>query len=127
MKKIVLIDLFCGAGGVTTGFETAKLGKKKIAKVIACVNHDKMAIESHRANHSHVQHFREDIKTLKLDGLIKLICKEKIKNSDCVIILWASLECTNFSRAKGGLPRNADSRALAECINKGKESKQWVA
>ena len=30
--------------------------------------------------------------------------------------LWASLECTNFSRAKGGLPRDADSRTLAEQV-----------
>lgn len=30
------------------------------------------------------------------------------------VVLWASLECTNFSRAKGGLPRDADSRTLAE-------------
>lgn len=29
-------------------------------------------------------------------------------------MLHASLECTNFSRAKGGLPRDADSRTLAE-------------
>ena len=28
------------------------------------------------------------------------------------MILWASLECTNFSNAKGGLPRDADSRSL---------------
>lgn len=30
------------------------------------------------------------------------------------VVLWASLECTNFSRAKGGQPRDADSRTLAE-------------
>lgn len=29
-------------------------------------------------------------------------------------MIHASLECTNFSRAKGGLPRDADSRTLAE-------------
>jgi DNA (cytosine-5)-methyltransferase 1 len=29
-------------------------------------------------------------------------------------VLWASLECTNFSKAKGGMPRDADSRTLAE-------------
>lgn len=29
-------------------------------------------------------------------------------------MLWASLECTNFSKAKGGQPRDADSRTLAE-------------
>ena len=30
------------------------------------------------------------------------------------MVLWASLECTNFSKAKGGQPRDADSRTLAE-------------
>ena len=30
------------------------------------------------------------------------------------VVLWASLECTNFSKAKGGQPRDADSRTLAE-------------
>ena len=31
-----------------------------------------------------------------------------------LVVLWASLECTNFSKAKGGQPRDADSRTLAE-------------
>ena len=34
--------------------------------------------------------------------------------SDAHLVLWASLECTNFSKAKGGQPRDADSRTLAE-------------
>lgn len=33
---------------------------------------------------------------------------------DALVVLWASLECTNFSKAKGGQPRDADSRTLAE-------------
>ena len=33
---------------------------------------------------------------------------------DANTVLWASLECTNFSKAKGGQPRDADSRTLAE-------------
>ena len=33
---------------------------------------------------------------------------------DAFVVLWASLECTNFSKAKGGQPRDADSRTLAE-------------
>lgn len=36
------------------------------------------------------------------------------KEEDALIVLWASLECTNFSNAKGGQPRDADSRTLAE-------------
>ncbi len=32
------------------------------------------------------------------------------------VVLWASLECTNFSKAKGGLSRDADSRTLANTL-----------
>jgi len=110
--KIALIDLFCGAGGTTTGVERAtKLGRK-IAKVIACVNHDAMAIKSHRANHKGVLHFTEDIRTLNLNRLLKLV--QRYRDQGYVIAIWASLECTNFSNAKGGLARDPDSRTLAE-------------
>lgn len=63
--KYLYIDLFCGAGGTTTGVELAvdKHGRRK-AKVIACVNHDPNAINSHYKNHPHVRHFTENIKTL---------------------------------------------------------------
>ena len=30
------------------------------------------------------------------------------------VVVWASLECTNHSKAKGGVSRDADSRTLAE-------------
>lgn len=112
MKKIALIDLFCGAGGTTTGVERAKIFGKKVAKVIACVNHDAMAIKSHRSNHKGVLHFTEDIRTLDLKRLIRLA--NQYREKGYTIAIWASLECTNFSNAKGGQPRDADSRTLAE-------------
>lgn len=116
MSKIQLlyIDLFCGAGGTTTGVELAKLHGQKCAKVIACVNHDANAIASHLANHPEATHFTEDIRTLDLTGLKAIAKREREANPDALLVLWASLECTNFSRAKGGRPRNADSRTLAE-------------
>lgn len=43
----IVVDLFCGLGGTTTGFIQAKDG---IAKVIYCVNHDKDALDTHN-NH----------------------------------------------------------------------------
>lgn len=107
--KLLIIDLFAGAGGVSTGFENAK-----DCKVIAAVNHDEMAIKSHTANHPDVIHFVEDIKHIQMEKL-QLIAKEaKTKYPDALLLLWASLECTNFSKAKGGLPRDADSRSLAD-------------
>lgn len=38
--KLLYIDLFCGAGGTSTGIELAKLHGEKCAKVVACVNHE---------------------------------------------------------------------------------------
>lgn len=110
----LIVDLFCGFGGTTTGFEQAMLNGSKVSKVIACVNHDAKAIESHWKNHPEVNHFEEDIRTLDLTELVKIVNYWKTVYPNAYLILWASLECTNFSKAKGGQPRNADSRTLAE-------------
>lgn len=110
----LIVDLFCGAGGTSQGFAEAYIDGHSIAKVIACVNHDPIAIESHWANHPEVKHFEEDIRTLDLTELIDVLKFQKSLYPSAKVILWASLECTNFSKAKGGLPRDADSRTLAE-------------
>jgi len=114
MIKLLYIDLFCGAGGTSTGVEAARIGGEKCAKVIACVNHDANAIASHAANHPDALHFTEDIRTLNLTPLIAHLGKCRKQYPRAKVVLWASLECTNFSKAKGGLPRDADSRTLAE-------------
>lgn len=112
--KLLYIDLFCGAGGTSTGVESARLDDKRCAKVIACVNHDANAIASHAANHPDALHFTEDIRTLELSPLVEHVLKMRALYPDAFVVLWASLECTNFSKAKGGMPRDADSRTLAE-------------
>lgn len=112
--KLLYIDLFCGAGGTSTGVESATLDGQKCAKVIACVNHDANAILSHQANHPDTLHFTEDIRTLDLTALVVHLNRMKRKYPNALVVLWASLECTNFSKAKGGQPRDADSRTLAE-------------
>lgn len=114
MIKLLYIDLFCGAGGTSTGVNSARLGGEQCAKVIACVNHDEKAIASHRSNHPDALHFTEDIRTLNLNPLLKHLDQQRTLYPKAKIVLWASLECTNFSKAKGGQPRDADSRTLAE-------------
>ena len=112
--KLLYIDLFCGAGGTSTGVEKATFHGDKCAKVIACVNHDANAIASHAANHPDALHFTEDIRTLELSPLVSHTERLRLLHPDAYLVLWASLECTNFSKAKGGMPRDADSRTLAE-------------
>ena len=104
------IDLFCGAGGTSTGIHLANVD----AKVIACVNHDAEAIKSHLANHPECFHLTEDVRDWRVIVKLKAIVDELRENEpDCIINIWASLECTHFSKAKGGLSRDADSRTLA--------------
>ncbi len=111
----LIIDLFCGAGGTSTGFYNAK---DNMAKVIACINHDPKAIKSHWLNYPDVVHYEEDIRTLELKPLIQLLDRYRILYPNAKVILWASLECTNFSKAKGGQPRDADSRTLADHLDR---------
>ena len=107
--KFLLIDLFCGAGGVSTGAD-----QSGYVKIIAAVNHDDLAIKSHASNHSDTHHFTEDIRELEMSDMVAIANKAQCQHPDAELVLWASLECTNFSKAKGGLPRDADSRTLAE-------------
>lgn len=104
-----VVDLFCGAGGMTEGYR-----KVENTFVVACVNHDPYAIKSHHANHPCCIHYTEDIRDWsviwKIESLIKQL---RDSFSNCYVILHASLECTHISKAKGGLSRDADSRTLA--------------
>lgn len=108
------IDLFCGAGGTTTGVEQSMFQEQKCAHVIACVNHDPHAIASHLANHPDCVHFTEDIRTLNVSPIVSLVGNIRKESPGDKILLWASYECTNYSKAKGGQPRDADSRTLPE-------------
>lgn len=115
--KLIYVDLFCGGGGTTTGVHSARIDGRKCAVVAACVNHDEKAIQSHKSNHKQTLHFTEDITILysssRMGKLVAHVQKKQAECPDAKLVLWASLECTNFSKAKGGKPRDADSRTLA--------------
>lgn len=106
---LLYVDLFCGAGGTTTG-----VLESGCAEVVACVNHDENAIKSHAANHPDVLHFTEDIRTLDTKPMVDRMELVQASKPNAKRVLWASCECTNFSKAKGGQSRDADSRTLAE-------------
>lgn len=111
-KLVFWIDLFCGAGGTSTGIHFTEIPNMFVA---ACVNHDKNAILSHAENHPNTLHFTEDIRDFEVVVKLKyLIDQLRIAFPNCNVNIWASLECTNFSKAKGGQARDADSRTLAD-------------
>jgi len=94
-------DLLAGAGGTTTG----ALAVKGII-VVWALNHSKEAIFTHQVNHPNTEHFHADLAEMDVTKLCP------------VDGLFAGLECTNFSNAKGGLSRDADSRMLAYELDK---------
>lgn len=114
LPLIIWLDLFCGCGGVTEGY-TQNLNNF----VGMCVNHDKDAIKSHAANHPECIHYTEDIRDWaviwKIESVIKAL-RERFPFA--YFGLHASLECTHFSKAKGGKARDADSRTLANHLFK---------
>jgi len=116
--QLIYIDLFCGGGGITTGVHKARLNNEKCAIVACCVNHDENAIRSHKSNHKQTLHFTEDITLLynteRMSKMVSHVESLRLKYPNAQVVLWASLECTNFSKAKGGQPRDADSRTLAD-------------
>lgn len=90
--NLTLTDLFCGAGGSSTGALSAPGVTVRLA-----ANHWDLAIETHNANHPDTDHLQADISQTD---------PRYVPRTD---LLWASPECTNHSRAKGRkLPSQPD-------------------
>jgi DNA (cytosine-5)-methyltransferase 1 len=100
-RLIRAVDLYCGAGGSSTGLYRAaeKLGFKVD---LTAINHWKFAIATHKANHPHAKHRETSIN--QVDPL-------EVVPGGRLDLLWASPECIHFSVARGGKPVRPQSRA----------------
>lgn len=105
-KTLRIADLFCGAGGTSTGaLEAAEL-LGYIPKLTA-INHWDTAIATHTANHPTATHLLTAIDNVNPRDIYK---------PGELDLLWASPECTHHSVARGGKPINEQSRATAWCV-----------
>jgi DNA (cytosine-5)-methyltransferase 1 len=100
--EVIAVDLFAGGGGASLGIKRA-LG----VEPVVAVNHDLDAIEMHKANHPNTLHLCESVFDVR---------PHEVVGGRRVDLLWASPDCTHFSRAKGGKPRDKKIRALAWVI-----------
>jgi DNA (cytosine-5)-methyltransferase 1 len=100
----LVVDLFAGGGGASTGIEQA-IGRH----VDIAVNHDPEAVSLHQANHPQTQHFVSDVFEVH---------PVTVTGGRPVGLLWASPDCKHFSKAKGGKPRSKKIRALAWVVIK---------
>ncbi|GKS73722.1 DNA cytosine methyltransferase [Acidovorax sp. SUPP950] len=100
----LVIDLFAGGGGASTGIEQA-IGRH----VDKAINHEADAIGMHEVNHPQTQHYRADIR--EVDPLV-------VTKGQSVGLLHASPDCTHHSQALGGQPRSEEIRSLAWVVHR---------
>lgn len=100
----LVVDLFAGGGGASTGIEHA-LGRH----VDVAVNHDPQAVSLHEANHPQTRHFVSDV--FEVDP--RAVCGDQP-----VGLMWASPDCKHFSKAAGGKPVSKKIRGLAWVVVK---------
>ena len=102
-----VVDLFCGAGGSSTGARKAieeELGGRMILRAI---NHWNIAVQTHAANHPDAMHVVEDV---------NIVDPETVVPDRYLDLLMASPECKFHSRARGGKPISDQGRMSAWAI-----------
>ncbi|MDP3563538.1 MAG: DNA cytosine methyltransferase, partial [Methanoregula sp.] len=104
--KPVIIDMFCGAGGESEGIKKSAQNAGVTIEMFA-INHWQRAIETHRANFPSAEHICRDVADINPPSLVP---------GRKVALLWASVECTHFSNARGGKPMSDQSRCTAFTI-----------
>lgn len=99
-RVVRVADLFCGAGGSSTGARQACAGLGLRIDLVA-VNHWNVAIETHSLNHPEARHYLRD---LMAADPIRLVPEGRLD------LLMASPTCTHHSRARGGKPSSDQQR-----------------
>jgi len=100
----ISIDLFAGGGGASHGIDLAS----GCSPVLA-VNHSPAAIAMHEANHPMTVH--------RCESVYEVVPGEAAAGR-MIHLLWASPDCTHFSKARGGKPRSQGIRSLAWVVEK---------
>jgi len=100
MRKIRVADLFCGAGGSSTGARQAieALGREMD---LVCINHWDRAIETHKRMHPEARHYCQDVASARPIECVP---------GGHLDLLMASPTCTYHSRARGGRPTSDQQR-----------------
>lgn len=97
LNGAINVALFAGLGGACDGLEAAGL------PIHLAVNHDPIAIAAHRKRHPHTMHLQSDV--FEVDP-------RQVTHGRPIGVLWASPDCRDFSRAKGGAPVSPRVRSL---------------
>ena len=111
-KPLHIADLFCGAGGTSTGAVEA-IEMLGFTSKLTAINHWAVAIATHTANHPDARHL--------CTGVDDIDPRKLFKEGE-LDVLWSSPSCVHHSVARGGKPVNDQSRATGWCVIRWAES-----
>ena len=106
-RKLRVADLFCGAGGSSSGAGQATHALGYEMELLA-INHWNVAVATHQANHPTARHLVEDV---------SIVDPESVVEEGYLDLLMASPECTFHSRARGGKPIHDQGRMAPWAIH----------
>lgn len=105
-KPIKAVDLYCGAGGTSSGLVLA-CNEAGVEVDLIAINHWNVAIDTHSRNHPKAKHLCTSLDNLN---------PREVVPGRYLNLLVASPECTHHSVARGGRPVSEQNRASAWCI-----------
>ena len=106
-QTLLVADLFCGAGGSSTGAKRAIEDLGRTMELVA-VNHWNTAVATHQANHPTARHLVEDV---------SIVDPEDVVPEGRLDLLMASPECKFHSRARGDKPIHDQGRMNSWAIH----------
>lgn len=93
MREINTVDLFCGAGGASTGLELA-LSRLKMCHKGLAINHWAVAVDTMKRNHPDI-----DTKQMSIEEAVPA----DLVPSGVVDLLWASHDRAALQKAKSAI------------------------
>ena len=115
-NKIIGIDLFSGAGGMSIGAVSAGINVKVAVEI------DKNAAVTYKANHPNTKVFNEDVKNVNINDFCKI-------NKNDTKVLFGGPPCSGFSTSnqKTRNKENLDNWLFKEYLRIAKQQKpDWV-
>src|SRR5271168_873919 len=98
--RMLVADLFCGAGGTSKGARKA-LDLLGLKMDLVAVNHWPIAVDTHKRHNPGARHYCQDVATLRPRVAVP---------EGYLDLLMASPTCTHHSRARGGQPTSDQQR-----------------
>ena len=135
-RRVQCLDFFAGFGGLSRGFEAARVGDKGF-DVIVAANHNPYKLAVHEANHPWAEHYVADTvdadnaaaytdpaslppAQVVLAGIVcthqSSACSDRVYGQDLSLFDWAEVDPEGHAEWQEKLTKSEKSRSTALCV-----------